>query len=499
MKAFSQLYKKVKSSVSPHRKKEVLKQFFSVEKEEECAAALALFFGYKPPGCVTGSQLSEWACEFAEIPGWLFLESQAITNSEMEAVNLMLPRPEVIQERSLSELLQEIRKLKKLDLEDRKAMIWRIWRQMHPMQRPLFHAWITGGFRGEISSGILHTALAEIFNVHPFQVACCLYGQKIQDTSDWKEIFKELYTQSVPNPVEFSVVPRIQSFGEMDFPETDWRAFKMWKGLPVQLIYAKGRWWIWSESARALNEQMPEIETAAEALPKECIWGGEIISICGEKVIPYTEWKSRVERKKNTRQQVAEFPLYFLLHPRHIPDVSFSSSVLMPEEIQAAGRNDQTIWVAGESEWKDAGILFQQISRTDNFLYWELVPVPVRIFAVLMHVELTAAISGKMTPEFSFGVWNMHNTLVPVAKTHLGISAREQKELLDFVKKNTVEKRGPVRVVQPELVFEIEVAGFRKNTRKKSGIEALSPVILRWNRDILAIQAMRLHELQRFL
>ena len=52
-----------------------------------------------------------------------------------------------------------------------------------------------------------------------------------------------------------------------------------------------------------------------------------------------------------------------------------------------------------------------------------------------------------------------------------------------FVRRNTVEKHGPVRVVKPEQVFELAFEGIQPSTRHKSGVAVRFPRMLRWRTD----------------
>ncbi|MBC8076136.1 MAG: ATP-dependent DNA ligase, partial [Chloroflexales bacterium] len=52
-----------------------------------------------------------------------------------------------------------------------------------------------------------------------------------------------------------------------------------------------------------------------------------------------------------------------------------------------------------------------------------------------------------------------------------------------FVRRNTLEKFGPVRTVRPELVFELAFEGVQRSPRHKSGVAVRFPRILRWRVD----------------
>ena len=73
--------------------------------------------------------------------------------------------------------------------------------------------------------------------------------------------------------------------------------------------------------------------------------------------------------------------------------------------------------------------------------------------------------------------------LVPFAKAYSGLTDKEIAEVDHWVKRNAVEKFGPVRTVKPELVFEIAFEGIAASNRHKSGIALRFPRIHRWRRD----------------
>jgi DNA ligase-1 len=65
------------------------------------------------------------------------------------------------------------------------------------------------------------------------------------------------------------------------------------------------------------------------------------------------------------------------------------------------------------------------------------------------------------------------------------------------VKKNTLERFGPVRQVEPKLVFEIAFEGISASSRHKSGVAVRFPRIVRWRRDKKAEDADTLEALKR--
>jgi DNA ligase 1 len=88
---------------------------------------------------------------------------------------------------------------------------------------------------------------------------------------------------------------------------------------------------------------------------------------------------------------------------------------------------------------------------------------------------------------------------VTIAKAYSGLSDAEIREVDAFVRRNMVEKFGPVRTVKPELVFELAFEGLNLSKRHKSGIAVRFPRILRWRNDKPAAEADTLDSVRALL
>ena len=87
-----------------------------------------------------------------------------------------------------------------------------------------------------------------------------------------------------------------------------------------------------------------------------------------------------------------------------------------------------------------------------------------------------------MLSDYTFAVWN-EGVLVPFAKAYSGLTDAEIRQVDAWVRRNTIEKFGPVRSVKPEQVFELAFEGIQPSPRHKSGIAVRFPRILRWRTD----------------
>ncbi len=88
---------------------------------------------------------------------------------------------------------------------------------------------------------------------------------------------------------------------------------------------------------------------------------------------------------------------------------------------------------------------------------------------------------------------------MPVAKAYSGLSNEEIRQVDAWVRRNTIEKHGPVRAVRPELVFELAFQGVQRSTRHRAGLAVRFPRIARWRRDKTAAEADTLATLESLL
>jgi DNA ligase-1 len=89
--------------------------------------------------------------------------------------------------------------------------------------------------------------------------------------------------------------------------------------------------------------------------------------------------------------------------------------------------------------------------------------------------------------------------LFPIAKAYTGLSDAEIRKVDQWIRQNTLDSHGPVRVVKPELVFEIAFDGINESKRHKSGIAVRFPRILRWRVDKSPSEADTLETMRSLL
>ena len=130
--------------------------------------------------------------------------------------------------------------------------------------------------------------------------------------------------------------------------------------------------------------------------------------------------------------------------------------------------------------------------------WWKWKVDPLVIDAVLIYAMRGHGRRANLYTDYTFAVWK-DEQLIPFTKAYSGLTDKEIARVDAFVKKNTLERFGPVRSVKAKLVFEIAFEGIQKSSRHKSGIALRFPRISRWRQDKPASEANTLDDLEAML
>lgn len=120
------------------------------------------------------------------------------------------------------------------------------------------------------------------------------------------------------------------------------------------------------------------------------------------------------------------------------------------------------------------------------------------IEAVLVYAQRGEGEASSHYVDYTFALWQ-EGELVPIARVSGGLPVAEAEELDRWVRRNFVERFGPVRRLRPELVFELAFDGVEASGRRKAGLTLRAPRVLRWVRERDAAQAASLEALRLLL
>jgi DNA ligase-1 len=130
--------------------------------------------------------------------------------------------------------------------------------------------------------------------------------------------------------------------------------------------------------------------------------------------------------------------------------------------------------------------------------WWKWKLDPFTVDAVMIYAQAGHGRRANLYTDFTFAVRD-GDALVPFAKAYSGLTDAEFGKVTDWVRRNTLERFGPVRRVPPELVFELAFEGIQASPRHKSGIALRFPRMLRWRHDKPAAEIDTLDSLKALL
>ena len=149
------------------------------------------------------------------------------------------------------------------------------------------------------------------------------------------------------------------------------------------------------------------------------------------------------------------------------------------------------------------GLMLKRISssyqvgrKTGDWWKWKI--DPLTIDAVLIYAQKGHGRRSNLYTDYTFAVRD-GDRLVSFAKAYSGLTDQEIAKVDAFVKKNAIEKFGPVRTVKPALVFEIAFEGIAASNRHKSGVALRFPRINRWRHDKKPEEINTLDDLKKML
>jgi DNA ligase-1 len=131
--------------------------------------------------------------------------------------------------------------------------------------------------------------------------------------------------------------------------------------------------------------------------------------------------------------------------------------------------------------------------------WWKWKIDPMTVDCVLIYAQRGNGIRASLYSDYTFAVWSEDGKLVPFAKAYSGLTDQELRQVDSWIRRHTLEKFGPVRSVEQELVFELAFESIQLSTRHKSGVAVRFPRISRWRHDKKAADADHLSTIKQML
>lgn len=435
--------------------------------------------------------------------------------------------------RSLTYYLERLATLGKEEEAVKKAFVQECWAAMNRDERFVFNKFITGGWRIGISQQTVVNALARVTAVDASVVAHRISGDWDPATTTYTALLSgEGGGSELSRPYPFYLAYALEENLSALGSPVEWQAEWKWDGIRGQMIRRGDALFVWSRGEELITEKFPEYQQFKEGLPVGTVLDGEIIGLSADlradaggttgaeassvgaggrlpfTVLPFAALQTRIGRKNVTKKQLSEVPAGFIAydlleyggedwrgrpleerrkqleaivaavgHPllRLSPVIPFDEwDALVAARIGARDLGSEGVML------KRKNSIYQVGRKRGDWWKWKIDPLVID--AVLVYAQKGHGRRSNLYTDYTFAV-RSGDQLVTFAKAYSGLTDKELAEVDAFVKKNSLEKFGPVRTVKPELVFEIAFEGIAASARHKSGVALRFPRINRWRQD----------------
>ena len=404
---------------------------------------------------------------------------------------------------------------------------------------------VTGGLRVGVSARLAKAAVAALADkdVHDIEVIWPALAPPYSELFAWLEGRAE--RPASDDPASFRPPMLAHALDDADLTSlkpADFMAEWKWDGIRVQA--AAGRLGgepqdgkahgkangnldgklvarLYSRTGEEISKSFPDL---LDALRLPGAIDGELLIMRDGRVQSFNVLQQRLNRKTVTAKLMAEFPAHLRAYDllaegdedlrerpfaerrvrlerfvARLGDERIDLSPLIAfrswDELLAARKNPAAAGAGADTAavegvmLKDRAALY--LPGRPKGLWWKWKRDPFIIDAVLMYAQRGHGKRSSYYSDYTFGVWTQGgqgDELVPVGKAYFGFTDEELLQIDRFVRRNTIERFGPVREVVHEpdhgLVLEVAFEGLQRSSRHKSGLAMRFPRInrLRWDK-----------------
>ncbi len=552
MRRFTRLFIELDRTTRTGEKVEALRRYFAEAPDADAAWALAVLTGRKVRRAVSTTRLREWVAEASGYPLWLVEESYDAVGDLAETLALLLPdrpaddRGGAPEPPPLHRVMEEwIVPLPGLDDAGKRPVVEEAWRRLGETGRFIFHKLLTGGFRVGVGNRLVIRALAEERGMEPAVVAHRLTG-RWEPTPEWFQALTsaEALLPDPGRPYPFFLAHPLEGPASALGAPRDWLAEWKWDGIRAQLLHRDGERLLWSRGEEVITPAFPEIAEAAAALPSGTVLDGELLAWREGGALPFAELQRRLGRKRVGPKLRREVPVLFLAYDlleeegrdlRALPQAArrsrlegrfrelggspgktgtppldairvprvpglplgLSPLVSLPDWEAAARARDGARGLGVEGLMLKARDAAYGVGRTRG-AWWKWKVDPLRLDGVLLYAQKGHGRRASLYTDYTFGVWDGED-LVPIGKAYSGLTDAEIRKVDRWIRNNITDRFGPVRAVEPGLVFELAFDGIRSSSRHRSGVALRFPRMARWRQDKTPAEADTLEAARRLI
>ncbi len=531
MQLFAEMFEKVDQTTGTNEKVAALVAYFQKAPLHDKVWATLLLRGRVKRSPLTSLRMRQVFQRLSGTPRWLMDECFSHVGDTGETLALLMnagmlaldPKPK---ERSLNEwMTEELVGLRTLGDEDLDRRLLEIWNSAHPEHWFLINKLLTGSFRVGVSEKLVLKALSKVTGDSESVWHQWLMGKSDRDFEELLLTFQgQAPSKELLHAIPFCLAsPLEESFFVNEKPE-DYFAEWKWDGIRSQIIKKGDQIFIWSRGEEMVTEAFPEIAQMASTWAEDVILDGELLVWGEDKPRDFNDLQQRLGRKKLGPDILKKAPVSFMAYDLlHLNGEDFTALTLAERRTKLESfsgtrthpryRMSQLVEFTSWDQVKELQLQSRELGteglmlKNKHSLYvtgrkrgnwWKFKVQPYTLDAVLLYAQAGTGKRSNLFTDYTFALWH-GDKLVPFAKAYSGLDNKEIEELDRWIRRNTLEKFGPVRSLKTHHVFEIAFEGIANSTRHKSGIAVRFPRILRWRRDKTVDAADKLEDAQKLI
>lgn len=540
MKRFALLFDELDRTTRTGEKVAALERYFRDtlahdSTHPDAAWTLALLTGRRVKRGITSTQTRALAAELSGTPDWLVRECHDAVGDLGETVALLLegwsPPPELAErphEPALHEVMDRLRAMVSMDDASRAATMTALWAPLSTRERLVLNKLLSTSFRVGASAKLAIKGLAAATGIDEQTLTHRAAGAweptaqtiaRIVSTSPGAHAGDDLarpYPFFLASPLDDPPPALVDTaLSSLLGARSDWIAEWKWDGIRAQLLTRAGSVALWSRGDELVTDAYPELVDAARDLPGGLALDGELLAWEDGVPLPFTLLQRRLNRKRVEHSLFPDVPVAFLAYDllehegadlRERPIEArreLLESLIRPEHTPI--RLSPLITTADAPDWESLASLraSSRERRVEGVMlkrrgspyrtgrtrgdWWKWKIDPFTIDAVMVNAQRGSGRRASLFTDYTFALWSGDSPgqgeLVPIAKAYSGLTDDEIAKVDSWVSRHTIGRHGPVRVVKPELVFELAFEGVQESDRHKSGLALRFPRMARWRTD----------------
>src|SRR6266850_897764 len=421
----------------------------------------------------------------------------------------MIPSPQVEGSLTLRELADAFDDLARTGIVQRKREILRrlFTRCIHPREAAYLTKIIFGDMRTGVQEGVLQAAVAQAFDkpLPSIQRTQLLVGDLDEVAILAKRNELESARFRLFHPIQFMLATP-QETAEIAIKSMAGRSFfaeDKLDGIRAQIHKSADRIAIYTRTMDRTDESFPDVVEAMRKIPGEFLLDGEIVPWRDGCVLPFAHIQKRLGRKNLTPAIIRENPAVFIAF-----DILYRDGRLLMDEplrqrrqvleqlgvplltslCSVASADEITTCFSASRNRRNEGIVLKDpespYSPGRRGKAW----LKIKTHLPTLDCVVTAAEYGhgkrkNVLSDYTFAVWSK-DQLLNIGKAYSGVTDEEIAQLTELFHKLSLQQRGHVHLVQPQLVLEVAFDQIQKSDRHASGYALRFPRIkrIRWDK-----------------